>query len=169
MHNEFCSFLSGECVFPHWAGEMYQRWRKLALLACVKHQKRLNPPFSDILRVQTVVLKFCLYHCVFCLFICWLLFENVYGQSNGGWGRCGWEIGVKGILCVDRNIIQHFFCFVFSWFFSWWSLESVTVLLVWADCKYTVLQWQMSVVFYTHIHTRTLKKHQGGEGTNKWT
>lgn len=88
-------------------------------LSCnIKHQKAFTSWFSDLLRVQTV-LKFCLFHCVFCLFV-ELLFEKCTGGTREGWARVG---GLKGILSVDRNDIQRFLDFCFIMFFSWWSLS----------------------------------------------
>lgn len=54
------------------------------------------------------MLKFCLFHCVFCLFV-ELLFEKCTGGTGEGWARVG---GLKGILSVDRNDIQRFLDFV---------------------------------------------------------
>lgn len=45
------------------------------------------PQVSDLLRVQTVVLQFCLFHCVFCLLVDYY-FKRVWEE----WGR--WEGGV---------------------------------------------------------------------------
>lgn len=126
FHNNLNSivFLSGwiweripDC--PPWSDKEYFRCWNQALLSYIKHKNFLFPWFSDLLRVQTVVLQFCLSHCVFYLFVYLLItIWNVCGRDEGwGLGPGGWGLGVKGIFRVDRNI-QLFLVFVLFLFFS---------------------------------------------------